>query len=76
MPLPPCTAAAPLCQDLLPASGVRYFRFQPTIPSSFSIDETDIAKLVELQAAGRAYVSAGGAGAEAMAELVHLLNRT
>ena len=39
-----------MLQDLLPASGVRYFRFQPTLPSSVSLDETDVAKLIELQA--------------------------
>ena len=37
------------------------------------IDETDIGKLVALQAHGRAFVSDGGAGVGDMAELVELL---
>ena len=37
------------------------------------IDETDIGKLVALQAHGRAFVADGGAGASSMSELVELL---
>ena len=41
----------------------RYFRFQPALPTSCSIDETSIEKLVELQAVGRAHVEPGGPAA-------------
>ena len=63
-----------MLQDLLPASDVRYFRFDPPIDSGVGMDETDIGKLVALQAHGRAFVADGGAGAAGMAELAALLS--
>ena len=63
-----------MLQDLLPASDVRYFRFDPPIDSGVGMDETDIGKLVALQAHGRAFVADGGAGAADMAKLAALLS--
>ena len=68
-----CDETHYLLDDLLPASGVRYFRFNPPVPPT-GIDETSIEKLVELQAAGRAHVSTGGAGDAEMSALVELLD--
>ena len=70
-----CDETHHLLDDLLPANGVRYFRFDPPVPPT-GIDETSIAKLVELQAAGRAYVAPGGAGDAEMTSLVNLLTVT
>ena len=67
-----CDETHYLLEDLLPANGVKYFRFNPLVPPT-GIDETSIEKLVELQAAGRAYVSTGGAGDADMSALVDLL---
>lgn len=62
-----------MLQDLLPASDVQYFRFNPPIPSGVGIDATDIATLVALQAHGRDFVTEGGGGAGDMTALVELL---
>ena len=60
-----------MLSDMLPILHVPYFRFNPAIPR-YSLDETSLPKLRELQAIGREHVSSGP-GKEDCAALAQLL---
>ncbi|KOO35354.1 calcium-independent phospholipase a2-gamma-like protein [Chrysochromulina tobinii] len=60
-----------MLSDMLPILHVPYFRFNPAIPR-YSLDETSLPKLRELQAIGHEHVSSGP-GKEDCAALAQLL---
>ena len=61
-----------LLSELLPAAGVRYFRFNPQV-AEIRLDETSPPRLHEMQDVGRRHVGAGGPAAEQCSALAALL---
>jgi len=62
-----------LLADTLPAG--MYFRFNPPVPRTATLDASDVATLRELQAIGRGHVSGGG-GTDDMHALASVLRDT